>query len=329
MPAQELRIVVATPSLERGGNASTARRWCEILREAGHDARATTRSIDRPYDLLVVLHSHKRHDAVLEHLRRLGNSARAPQVAVPKLVVAVSGTDRGTLREGRARESLDAADLIVGLEPNVRAELPASLRKRFRLVRQSARAPRQRVRVRDDVYEVVVVANLRRVKDPLRCALAVRSLPTDSRIRVVHIGRALDERLEERAVLESQHNARYEWIGSRAHDDCLRRIARARVAVLSSRAEGGANLVSEAIVCRTPILATRIPGNLGLLGRKYAGYFAVGATTELRELLLRCERDSRFYRRLEHGLDVLAPAFERQRELTTWCELIEELGLNR
>jgi len=53
--------------------------------------------------------------------------------------------------------------------------------------------------------------------------------------------------------------------------------------------EGGANVISEAVVAGVPILASNISGSVGLLGRDYPGYFSVGNTDQLRELLLRAE----------------------------------------
>ena len=64
--------------------------------------------------------------------------------------------------------------------------------------------------------------------------------------------------------------------------------------VLSSRSEGGANVISEAIVAGVPILASRMDGNVGLLGADYPGYFPVGDTQALARLLWRIEADAPF-----------------------------------
>jgi glycosyltransferase involved in cell wall biosynthesis len=68
--------------------------------------------------------------------------------------------------------------------------------------------------------------------------------------------------------------------------------------VISSRMEGGANVVSEALAAGTPVVASRIPGNVGMLGRGYAGYFPVGNERALARLLWRAETDHAFYRAL-------------------------------
>ena len=55
--------------------------------------------------------------------------------------------------------------------------------------------------------------------------------------------------------------------------------------VISSLSEGGANVISEAAVAGVPVLASRIDGNVGLLGADYPGYFPVGDTEALARLL--------------------------------------------
>lgn len=59
----------------------------------------------------------------------------------------------------------------------------------------------------------------------------------------------------------------------------------AHVLVHPSRMEGGAHVVIEAVLSGTPVLASRIDGNVGLLGKDYAGYFPVGDAGGLAALL--------------------------------------------
>ena len=95
--------------------------------------------------------------------------------------------------------------------------------------------------------------------------------------------------------------------------------------VISSLSEGGANVVSEAAVGGVPILASRIDGNVGLLGRDYPGYFAAGDTAALARLLRRLESDPSFVRKLERAVKVRAPLFRPAREIAAWRRLLAEL----
>jgi glycosyltransferase involved in cell wall biosynthesis len=93
--------------------------------------------------------------------------------------------------------------------------------------------------------------------------------------------------------------ARYRWLGSVPHARALRTLARGRLMVISSVMEGGANVVSEALALGVPVIASRIAGNIGMLGRDYAGYYAPGNERALARLLWRAESDAGYYRLLK------------------------------
>ena len=165
------------------------------------------------------------------------------------------------------------------------------------------------------------------VKDPLRAARAARLLPVASRIRVLQLGAALEPELRSLAEEEQRENARYHWKGEVPRDEVLRILARCRLSVLSSHMEGGANAVVEALAARVPLLCSRISGTLGLLGDEHPGYFEVGDTEVLAQLLWRAESDAGFLTRLQESTDRARPMVEPARERAAWGELISDLGL--
>ena len=99
--------------------------------------------------------------------------------------------------------------------------------------------------------------------------------------------------------------------------------------VLSSRAEGGANVISEALAHQVPVLASRIPGTIGLLGEEYPGYFEVGDTRALTALLDKAETEPDFYESLKAACRRREHLIDPQRERSSWRLLLEELGLGR
>src|SRR5207245_1160755 len=103
-------------------------------------------------------------------------------------------------------------------------------------------------------------------------------------------------------------------------------LACSQLCVLSSKMEGGANVLGEAIVAGVPVLASQIAGSVGILGASYPGYFEVGDTTGLARLLLRVESDSRFRERLRAHCRRLAPLFAPTREREAWAALLKELS---
>ena len=95
--------------------------------------------------------------------------------------------------------------------------------------------------------------------------------------------------------------------------------------VLSSVSEGGANVISEAVVAGVPVLASRVDGNVGLLGTDYSGYFRVGDTQALARLLRRIETDRLFVAQLHRAIARRAPLFRPEREVAAWRQLLGEL----
>ncbi|HYC65904.1 MAG TPA: TIGR04348 family glycosyltransferase, partial [Reyranellaceae bacterium] len=89
--------------------------------------------------------------------------------------------------------------------------------------------------------------------------------------------------------------------------------------------EGGANVISEAAVAGVPILASRMDGNVGLLGAGYPGYFRVGDTRGLARLLRRLETDRAFVARLTRAVKKRAPLFAPKREVAAWRRLLASM----
>jgi glycosyltransferase involved in cell wall biosynthesis len=203
--------------------------------------------------------------------------------------------------------------------------VPKRLRARLGVIHQSATPlPRPRRPSRNAVV-VSVIGHLRDVKDPLRAAEAARLLPADSRVRIEQVGRAYTPEWAERARAEMEANPRYLWRGDVSAATVRRLLARSHAMVISSLSEGGANVISEAAVAGVPVLASRMDGNVGLLGTGYPGYFPVGDTKALAQLMLRLECEPRFVARLHRALVRRAPLFRPARETAAWRRLLADL----
>lgn len=170
-----------------------------------------------------------------------------------------------------------------------------------------------------------MVAHLRAIKDPLLAARATELLPGTSRVRVVHCGAVLEEELRGAAEQATRRNPRYRWLGPLSHRDTLERLAASQALLVTSRAEGGANVVSEAVANDVPVLSTRIDGSIGLLGHEYPGYFPVGDAEALAGLLSKLETDSAFQRELRRACAARKPLFDVDRERAAWAALLVEV----
>ncbi|MDD2321041.1 MAG: glycosyltransferase, partial [Geobacteraceae bacterium] len=268
----------------RNGNVVTSERWRSFFESLGHRVETSFRRCEERCDLLVVFNAYKNRQAVRE-ARKSGVAGR--------IVICLTGTDLylDLQRDPGAQDVLGLADLLVVLQPMGLFALPASLREKTMVIMQSAVAPLVDVARGGETFDVCVIAHLRAVKDPLRAARAARLLPAESKIRIVHIGAALSAEYERAAAREIAENPRFHWLGEQS-GECTAQILRgSRLLVLSSLLEGGANVVSEAIVSGVPVIGTDIPCMRGLLGDDYPGLFSVRDTRGLAALLLRAEVD--------------------------------------
>lgn len=315
--AGTIGIVNPVPQL-RGGNRVTALRWAWVFRKLGWKVFQEESWSGRACDVLVALHARRSNSSVVRFRRA------HPDLPV---IVAATGTDvySDVPDTGEARESFGLATRIVVLQPHSVEKLPEETRTRARVVYQSVtQSGRARVKARD-AFEVCTIAHLRPIKDPLRPALAARLLPASSRIRILHFGGLIDEFMQKELEAEVRENPRFRWLGDRPRAEVLATLARASLFVSSSRHEGGSNAVSEALALGVPILATRIPGSLGLLGDDYPGTFAVEDTQGLADLLLRAETDADFYRTLETACRARSYLTDPAQEIESWREILKEL----
>lgn len=314
-----IRLVTPAPRGSRAGNRASANRWAAILRRLGHRVTVSTTYAGEPADLMVALHAWRSANAIARF------AAGYPE---RPLVVVLTGTDAYRYIHSHCDTtlaSLDAADRIVGLHPLVGRVLPPRLRDRLRIIVQSAR-PLHRRRPARRSFRVCCAGHLRDEKDPLRPALATRDLPPDSRIRVDAYGSAHSDAWAAAARAEMRINPRYRWHGEIPHAELRKIYARSHLLVLPSLMEGGANVISEAVMAGLPVIASDIEGSVGLLGADYPGYYPVEDTDALRAVLRRAESDADFYCELQTACAARRGQFDPQREQAGWDRLLQEIG---
>ena len=279
------RVTIVSPALAaaNNGNAHTAARWQRFLAPVADVEVVAIGAEDGGADVLIALHA-RRAAASIARWRE-----RRPDAAI---AVVLTGTDlyRDLPADADARHSLECASRIVVLQEAALARLDARARAKAVVVVQSAPALHAQHTARD--ADFVVVGHLRDEKDPRTVMAAARLLAADpAPPTIVHIGAALDARLGDEAQATMAACPAYRWVGAVAHAATRRTIARACALVHASRMEGGANVVIEAVRSGVPVLASRIDGNVGLLGIGYDGYFPVGDAAALAALMRRFRAD--------------------------------------
>lgn len=266
-------------------------------------------------DAMIALHARRSYTAIAGYAK-----------AFPErpLIVVLTGTDlyRDIHTDGDAQHALQLATRLVVLQTSGLDELDATLQNKSSVIFQSAPTLTPQ-RKRSRTFDVAVVAHLRDEKDPLRAAYAAALLPADSGIRVLHVGEALTPEM----ALEAEHcggNRRWKWLGARPHAETRRLIASCRLLIQSSRMEGGANTIVEAVSAGVPVLASYISGNIGMLGEDYSGYYPLANSVALAKLMHRAENEPDFYTELATQCAARAPLFEPHCERAAVQNLIKE-----
>ncbi len=327
-------IVIVSPALAaaNNGNWQTARRWHALL-SGRHDVRIAiqwpdTRAQARPDRDEVLLALHARRSAASIEAWARGRGGRG-------LGVVLTGTDlyQDLPANAQARASVEAAGALVVLQPLGIEALPAPVRGKARVIYQStsawqtvAKGPRQ--------LKAVMVGHLREVKSPQTLFDAAIELAGRLDIRIDHIGAAAEPHWEARARATEAATPGYRWLGPLPHAQARRAIQRAHVLVHTSALEGGAHVIMEALRSGTPVLASRVDGNVGMLGPDYAGYFPHGDAAALAELLADCragqiappqDPQGSLLERLWRQCELRAPLFSLEAEQAALLRLIDDL----
>lgn len=318
-----MRIALITPygREHRNGNWHTAARWARFLRDAGYAVRVQVEWDGRDADLMLALHARRSFAAI---------RAFADRHPERPLLLALTGTDlyRDIHEDAHAQQALTLAHRLIVLQDRGLDELPSALAARARVIYQSA-PDIARLPAHDRHFDVLVIGHLREEKDPFRPALATRHLPASSRIRITHLGKALSDDMAVTAELAVHRLPRWRWAGDVSHGTVLKRLARAQLMVISSVMEGGANVICEALAADVPVLASRVPGNVGMLGADYPGYFTLGDERQLARLLTAAETDPAFHARLREHTRARRALMRPEEEASRLRQLVAEFEQSR
>jgi putative glycosyltransferase (TIGR04348 family) len=318
------RILIISPATarENNGNWQTASRWARFLRGAyAVDIAGGYAGDDPAPDLLIALHA-RRSAAALQAFTEA--HPRRPSILV------LTGTDlyRDIADNPDARASLDRAGALVLLQPAGLALLPEQLRAKAQVIYQSAPSLRPHARSAAPRHaDICMIGHLREEKDPLTFIRAA-SLTTHPAARLLHIGGALDPALGQAALDAQAANPRYRWLGALPHAAARQRLKRCHAMAISSRMEGGANVIIEAVTSGVPVLASDINGNRGMLGEDYAGYFAPGDAAALARLIDRSIGDAAFDALLRRQCAARALLFAPSAEQAALRDLVDNLLLH-
>ena len=310
-------VLIVSPALAaaNNGNWHTAWRWSRMLSRHCRTA-ISTEWLGEDCQALIALHA-RRSAASIDAFSR-AHPGRA-------LIVVLTGTDlyRDIRNDAAAQRSLSQATALVVLQDQGVEELVPAMRSKCRVIYQSASRLLPGAEPRR-VLRVVQVAHLRDEKDPLTFMRAGQRLHARADIHFQHIGDALDPALGAAAKACAAENPHYRWLGGLPRGATRRHIQRAHLLVSTSRMEGGAHVILEAAQSGTAVLASRIPGNLGMLGAAHAGVFDLGDDAALAELIVRARDQPAFLSLLRKQTLARAPLFEPAEEQRRLIHLVTQ-----
>ena len=263
------------------------------------------------------------------HARRSAASIAAFAARYPQrpLALVLTGTDlyRDIRVDEQAQRSLALASRLIVLQPEGLRELSPAQAAKAMVIYQSARplTPGRRSR---RYFDLALVGHQRPEKDPLTAVRALLHLPVELPVRLFHIGAALDAGLAAEVAALGVQDSRYHWLGALSQAATRQRIKRCHLLLLPSLLEGGANVLIEAVTSGVPVLGSDIPGNRGMLGTDYPGWFPAGNAARLAELIGAAMRDPHYYAILSRRCAERVSLFSPAQECAAVCSLLEMTG---
>ncbi|QWE08168.1 selenoneine biosynthesis selenosugar synthase SenB [Polynucleobacter ibericus] len=299
------------------GNRMTAMRWQVFLRDLGYVSRVTESWSGGDAGLLITLHAYRSYQSILQFKRQYPDRPVA---------LVLTGTDlyRDMAIHDEVLQSMNLADALVVLQSTALGSIPPNLRHKAEVIFQSVEVGAHSQNTGSG-FQVAVIGHLREEKDPFCIARSQFLMPADSQAHVLHMGKAMNPEMERAAKDYSNKLDRYRWMGELSHEEAMRILSESRLMVISSRMEGGAHVVSEAIALGVPIIASDIAGNRGLLGDDYPGYYPVADEAALATLIHQAETDAHFYSALKKCIEARKHLISPQQEQESIQKLLNKL----
>lgn len=282
------RVLIVSPALANAnnGNWQTAWRWSRML-GAEFNVEIAQHWDGSPNDVMLALHARRSADSIGLWAESKGCAADAPGLAV-----VLTGTDlyRDIRSDALAQRSLALAQKLVVLQELGIQSLQPAHRGKAQCIFQSTSTRQTRLKPNSHL-RALMVGHLRDEKSPQTLFAAAGLLKEHPDILIDHIGEPLDAELAEQARATARICPNYRWLGGLAHEATRRRIQAAHLLIHASKMEGGAHVVMEAVCSGTPVLASRIEGNVGMLGADYPGYFELENAADLTDLLVKIRHE--------------------------------------
>ena len=306
------------PRQKSQGNAVTALRMKNLLAEGGLSVAIHERG-DSPIEAkcLIALNARKSAAEIFAFQERQSASV---------VVALLTGTDvNHPEMEDPCSDTIKAlhqSDVIVSLHGGFSHRIPDELLGKTTVIYPSVRIPDTVRHFPTSEREVVIAGNFRDEKNPNLLIQAVGELVGESiTFHAYGDGGSYQELLEKTADDYDD----FKLHGVQDHEVLLTKMQSASVLLNTSIEEGGANAICEAVAIGLPVVASKIDGNIGMLGQDYAGFFTSGDVGELAKLLRRIFAEKELYELLKQQVSKRAELFSYEREAAEWVALVQKI----
>ncbi|ANJ00808.1 hypothetical protein A8O14_09365 [Polynucleobacter wuianus] len=295
----------------------TALRWHRFLSHLNYQSIVTEKWSKKPCDVLIALHGLRSHDSIQGFKKAYPNHP---------VVLIMTGTDiyRDLKNSTKVIKSMEMADAIVVLQPDAIQSLPKKFHHKIQVIYQSVKGITKKSPPKRH-FLASIIGHLRSEKDPFCAAQCLPLLPSNSKVQLVQLGKAMSPEFKKQAISIEKNVMRYRWLDQLSHSKTLQWLSRSHVMIISSIMEGGAHVVSEAIAIGIPVIASDIPGNRGLLGDTYPAYYPAGDKVALSKLLNKAEANPVFYQKLCRAIALRQKITKPELEQKSIQKLIKSL----
>lgn len=300
------------------GNAISASRLESMINDFGYVPRVEANEYSGAQASLAIILNAWRSAEVIQHFKKVN-----PTSAV---IILITGSDINHKDFGSAdsvvRKAMDAADALVMLHDIEFDTLPFYLQKKCTVIYPSVDLPKSLSHQPNQQYfEVILSGNIRAVKNPELAVKIAQLLPENAGIKIRAYGNVESEYRE---MLQKANDTlpSFHWAGQVSHMQNLEKLQSAHLLLNTSHAEGGANAICEALSIGIPVIASDIRGNIGMLGKFYAGLFTKNNAEMAVELLIKARQNPHFYTYLKQQTKERATKFSFDSEYSEWEKII-------
>lgn len=244
-----------------------------------------------------------------------------------KLIIFLTGTDLYREQKNNNPDffsALELADILVVSQRASLASIPKLYQHKSRYVPASVLLPRE-VQVEPPTHpSIALVGHLRSVKNPFLMNQALARLG-DLDVHAYTLGAALEPTMLNTVLAWQNRDSRFHWKHNVPYSETISWIRQVDFTLNTSHSEGGSNAVAESIALGTPVLASKVEGNVGMLGDDYVGYFEPNNPRLLADLIECALTDSAFQQEIHAQTIALQEKFLPENETTGWLDLFSYL----